>query len=80
MESRVERGLVQVAQPHLHAVLPEVWNADDHTDTRVSGVLIPTVSPSLAWTLKVTSNQRGSTCGSTCGSHAGGGAVERLQQ
>lgn len=37
MESRVERGFVQVAQPHLHAVLPEVWNADDHTDTHVSG-------------------------------------------
>lgn len=48
MESRVQRGFVKVAQPHLHAVLPEVWNADDHTDTRVSGILIPTVSPSLA--------------------------------
>lgn len=48
MESRVERGFVKVAQPHLNAVLPEVWNADDHTDTRVSSILIPTVSPSLA--------------------------------
>lgn len=51
MESRVQRGIVKVEQPHLHAVLPEVWNAGDHMDTGVSGTLIPTVSPSLALAL-----------------------------
>lgn len=37
-----------MAQPHLHAVLPEVWNAGERKDTRVSGILVPTASPFLA--------------------------------